>query len=162
MEQAHIMSDQDPNPNPENEQRIFTLKEAESTRREIEPLLLEAMDSRRKLADADEKLARIVSRIMVMGGILINTQAAAELRSEHDHFVGLVRNALETIQATGCVVKDLDAGLLDFPARIDGEEVYLCWRLGEDRIRYFHRQDEGFSGRRPIDPRDPGPGSQVQ
>ncbi len=154
------MSDQDSNP--ENEQRIFTLKEAESTRREIEPLLLEAMDSRRKLADTDEKLGRIVSRIMVMGGILINTQAAAELRGEHDHFVGLVRNALETIQATGCVVKDLDTGLLDFPARIDGEEVYLCWRLGEDRIRYFHRQDEGFSGRRPIDPRDPGPSSQVQ
>jgi hypothetical protein len=154
------MADQDSNP--ENEQRIFTLKEAESTRREIEPLLLEAMDSRRKLADTDEKLARIVSRIMVMGGILINTQAAAELRSEHEHFVGLVRNALATIQATGCVVKDLDAGLLDFPARIDGQEVYLCWRLGEDRIRYWHRQDEGFSGRRPIDPRDPGPNSQVQ
>ena len=154
------MSDQDTNP--ENDQRIFTLKEAESTRREIEPLLLEAMDSRRKLAETDEKLARIVSRIMVMGGILINTQAAAELRSEHDHFVGLVRNALETIQATGCVVKDLDTGLLDFPARIDGQEVYLCWRLGEDRIRFWHRQDEGLSGRRPIDPRDPGPSSQVQ
>lgn len=154
------MADQDQNP--ENEQRIFTLKEAESTRREIEPLLLEAMDSRRKLADTDEKLARIVSRIMVMGGILINTAVAAELRSEHDQFVGQVRNALETIQATGCVVKDLDSGLLDFPARIDGQEVYLCWRLGEDRIRYWHRQDEGFSGRRPIDPRDPGPSSQVQ
>jgi len=154
------MSDQDSNP--ENEQRIFTLKEAETTRREIEPILLEAMDSRRKLADADEKLSRIVSRVMVMGGILLNTQAAAELRGEHDRFAGLVRNALEAIQATGCVVKDLDTGLLDFPARIGGEEVYLCWRLGEDRIRYWHRQDEGFAGRKPIDPHDSGPGWTVQ
>jgi hypothetical protein len=154
------MSDQDQNPEPE--QRIFTLKEAETTRREIEPLLLEAMDSRRKLSDTDEKLSRIVSRIMVMGGILLNTRAAAELRSEHDQLIGQVRNALETIQATGCVVKDLDTGLLDFPARIEGQEAYLCWRLGEDRIRFWHRQDEGFSGRRPIDPRDAGPGSQVQ
>ena len=53
-------------------------------------------------------------------------------------------------------------GLLDFPSIIDNEEVYLCWKLGEDRIRYYHRQDEGFAGRKPIDPRDPGPGDTVQ
>jgi len=51
---------------------------------------------------------------------------------------------------------------LDFPSIIDNEEVYLCWKLGEDRIRYYHRQDEGFAGRKPIDPRDPGPGDTVQ
>ncbi len=61
---------------------------------------------------------------------------------------------LEQIHATGCVVKDIEVGLLDFPARINGEAVYLCWRLGEDRIRFYHNQDEGFSGRKPIDPRD--------
>ena len=44
--------------------------------------------------------------------------------------------------------------LLDFPSRLNNEDVYLCWRLGEDRIRFYHRQDEGFSGRKPIDPRD--------
>jgi hypothetical protein len=53
-------------------------------------------------------------------------------------------------------------GLLDFPARIDDEEVYLCWKLGEDRIRFYHRQDEGFSGRKPIDPRDAGYNNPVQ
>jgi hypothetical protein len=52
------------------------------------------------------------------------------------------------------VVKDLDSGLLDFPARLRDEDIYYCWRLGEDRIRFYHRQDEGFSGRKPIDPRD--------
>jgi hypothetical protein len=59
-------------------------------------------------------------------------------------------------------VKDLDVGLLDFPARINNQEVYLCWRLGEDRIRFYHRQDEGFSARKPIDPRDSGYSSPVQ
>ena len=43
---------------------------------------------------------------------------------------------------------------LYFPARINGEPVYLCWRLGEDRIRFYHAQDEGFAGRKPLDPRD--------
>ena len=52
---------------------------------------------------------------------------------------------MERIHSTGCVVKDLDVGLLDFPARMDNQNVYLCWRLGEDRIRFYHRQDEGFA-----------------
>jgi hypothetical protein len=53
-------------------------------------------------------------------------------------------------------------GLLDFPAIIDNQEVYLCWKLGEDRIRFYHRQDEGFAGRKPLDPRDLGSGDTVQ
>jgi hypothetical protein len=61
---------------------------------------------------------------------------------------------VERIESTGCVVKDLDSGLLDFPARLHDEDIYYCWRLGEDRIRFYHRQDEGFSARKPIDPRD--------
>jgi len=59
-------------------------------------------------------------------------------------------------------VKDLDVGLLDFPARIDDQDVYLCWKLGEDRIRFYHRHDEGFSGRKPIDPRDRGHNNPIQ
>ena len=53
-------------------------------------------------------------------------------------------------------------GLLDFPAIIDNQDVYLCWKLGEDRIRFYHRQDEGIAGRKPLDPRDLGPGDKVQ
>jgi hypothetical protein len=53
-------------------------------------------------------------------------------------------------------VKDLDVGLLDFPARLNNKEVFLCWRLGEDRIRFYHGLEEGFDGRKPLDPRDPG------
>jgi hypothetical protein len=53
-------------------------------------------------------------------------------------------------------------GLLDFPSILDDEEVYLCWKLGEDRIRYYHRQDEGYAGRKPLDPRDLGPGDKLQ
>jgi hypothetical protein len=45
---------------------------------------------------------------------------------------------------------------VDFPARLNNEEIYLCWRLGEDRIRFWHRPDEGFAGRKPIDPNDTG------
>jgi hypothetical protein len=142
------MSDEPQEP---QEPRIFTLTEAERTRREIEPLLIEAMDARRKLAEAESQLSQLSSRIMLMGGMLVNYEHASGLRNESERTSTAIREALESIEATGCVVKDLDSGLLDFPARIAGEDVYLCWRLGEDRIRFYHRQDEGFSGRKPRD-----------
>lgn len=140
----------------DEEPRYFTLKEAESIRREVEPLLVEAMECRRKAEGLQENLAEIATRIMMSGGMIVSYASAAKLRVEHDKLTQSLQAALEQIQSTGCVVKDLDIGLLDFPALLNNQEVYLCWRLGEDRIRFYHRQDEGFAGRKPLDPRDPG------
>lgn len=144
----------------EREPRLFTLTEAERTRREVEPVLLEAIDFRRKMGELDEKLGQIANRITMMGGLLVAYESTAKVRFERDHLADAIKTALERIEATGCLVKDLDVGLLDFPAMLDDEEVYLCWRLGEDRIRFWHRQDEGFAGRKPLDPRDKGPAIQ--
>ena len=146
----------------EQEPRLFTLTEAERTRREIEPVLIEAIELRKKLAPLVEELGAISARIQWVGGSLVAYEKTARLRFEHDNLAESLKTALERIQSTGCVVKDLDAGLLDFPAMINNEEVYLCWRLGEDRIRFYHRQDEGFSGRKPIDPEDTGPRHPIQ
>jgi hypothetical protein len=146
----------------EQEPKLFTLTEAERTRREIEPVLIEAIEVRRKLAPLDEELSAIAARIQWAGGMVVAYEQAARLRFEHDRLAETLKSALEKIQATGCVVKDLDIGLLDFPALINDEEVYLCWRLGEERIRFWHRQDEGFAGRKPIDPGDAGSDNSVQ
>jgi hypothetical protein len=99
---------------------------------------------------------------MMMGGVIVPYEKLAALRVEHQHLAASLKSALKRILETGCLIKDLEVGLLDFPAVIDNEDVYLCWKLGEDRIRFYHRQDEGFSGRKPIDPRDTGPGDIVQ
>ena len=144
------------------EDKLFTLNEAERTRAKIEPLLLDAMETRRKMAEPEQKLSALAERIQRQGGMQIPYEQAARWRAERDAFVKTIRAALEQIEATGCVVKDLDVGLLDFPARIDNEDVYLCWRVGEDRIRFYHRQDEGFAGRKPLDPRDAGYQNPVQ
>ena len=146
----------------EHEPRFFTLSEAERTRREIEPILLEAMDSRRKATELDADLAQVANRIMLAGGLLVPYEKTARLRFERDRLATSIQQALERVHATGCVVKDLDVGLLDFPSLIDNEEVYLCWRVGEDRIRFWHRMDEGFAGRKPLDARDAGPDRSVQ
>jgi hypothetical protein len=138
----------------DEESKLFSLTEAERLRIQLEPMLIDAMEARRKLADLDDQLTSLAERIQRSGGLLVSYESTAKLRLSRNRLEEKVQAALEEIHATGCIVKDLDVGLLDFPARINNEEVYLCWRLGEDRIRFYHRQDEGFSGRKPIDPRD--------
>jgi hypothetical protein len=54
------------------------------------------------------------------------------------------------LAALGVVVKDLDAGLVDFPAERDGRAVFLCWQLGEDEVAFWHGVEEGFAGRKPL------------
>lgn len=138
----------------DDEQRLFSLKEAESTRLELEPVLLEAMDARRRAKVIDEKMTELATRIQMSGGMRFDYQQAGKQRLEQNSLESSIAAALEKIHSTGCVVKDLDVGLLDFPARLNDEDIYYCWRVGEDRIRFYHRQDEGFAGRKPIDPRD--------
>jgi len=62
-----------------------------------------------------------------------------------------VRRLLETVEQAGIVLRDIDRGLVDFPALIDGREVYLCWELGEDEVGYWHDLEGGYGGREPLD-----------
>lgn len=146
----------------EDEQRTFNLTEAERTRAEIEPVLLEAMDARRRAKAINEKMTELATQIQLSGGMRFDYQEAGQQRLEQNQLESSIAKAVEKIHSTGCVVKDLDVGLLDFPARLNDEDVYFCWRVGEDRIRFYHRQDEGFAGRRPIDPRDAGYNNPIQ
>jgi len=143
-------------------QRLFTLTEAEHTRQELEPFLVEAMDSRKKLSGLENELSAVSARIMMMGGVLVPYEKLAAVRMQHQQLAETLKSALNRILETGCLIKDLDVGLLDFPAVINKQDVYLCWKLGEDRIRFYHRQDEGFANRKPLDPRDLGPGDTIQ
>lgn len=138
----------------DDEQKLFSLTEAERTRVELEPVLLEAMEARRRAKAIHEKMTELATRIQISGGMRFDYQEAGQQRLEQNNLESSIAQALEKIHSTGCVVKDLDTGLLDFPARLNDEDVYFCWRVGEDRIRFYHRQDEGFAGRRPIDPHD--------
>ena len=146
----------------DQEPKLFTLSAAERARRELEPTLVEAVELHGKLSELDDTLGEVAQRIVLMGGITIPHEKLALVRTEHDRVAQAIRDAIEKIQSIGCVVKDLEKGLVDFPARINDEDVYLCWRLGEPRIRFWHRQDEGFANRKPIDPNDAGSPDPVQ
>jgi hypothetical protein len=146
----------------DEESKLFSLREAEQLRAQIEPILIDMIESRRKLGEVEDQLGALQERIQRSGGLLVSYDKAAQIRVERNQLAQAIQSGIEQIHSTGCVVKDIEIGLLDFPARINGEEVYLCWKLGEDRIRFYHRQDEGFSRRKPIDPRDADYGNPIQ
>ena len=158
----HPMADEEDDEQEGPEPRLFTLTEAERTRREVEPVLVEAIELRKKLTPLVEELGAISARIQWVGGSVVPYEKTARMRFEHDKLAESLKASLERIQSTGCLIKDLDTGLLDFPAIVNNEEVYLCWRLGEERIRFWHRQNEGFAGRKPLDPGDTSPNDPVQ
>jgi hypothetical protein len=146
----------------DEESKFFSITEAERLRLQVEPMLIDAMETRRKLGEFDDQLGSLAERIQRSGGLSVSYEATARMRIERNRLEESLQSVIDRIHSMGCVVKDLDIGLLDFPSRIDNQDVYLCWRLGEDRIRFYHRQDEGFAGRKPIDPRDADYQSPIQ
>ena len=81
----------------------------------------------------------------------MDIRSLAETRERREGAAERLQSILEAVQEHGCLVKDLDTGLLDFPTLYRGSEVYLCWRLGETRIEFWHAIEDGFRGRKPID-----------
>ena len=61
-----------------------------------------------------------------------------------------LRTELLWLADRGILLRDADTGLVDFPSEREGERVFLCWRLGEDRVAWFHGEEAGFSGRKPL------------
>jgi len=130
--------------------RKFTLREAESLLPRLTELLREAVALKAGYQAAERRFASLTSRIAMLGGANLDQERAADARRERDGAAERLNHAVAAIHETGCVVKDLDIGLLDFPALFRGREVYLCWKLGEPAIRFWHGIDEGFAGRKPI------------
>jgi hypothetical protein len=135
--------------------KYFNREEAEKLLPLIEHSLLEARESKDKVEDLDRALSRATTEIMVLGGSLPPYGRLAANRSEREKLAEQLQEAINRIHETGCVVKDLDEGLVDFPTLREGEEVYLCWKFGEERIGYWHGTEEGFAGRKPLDKTKP-------
>ena len=131
--------------------RRFTLAEAQSLIPEVSRLLRDAVSLKGAYQEAEQAIETWTQRITMMGGVMVDRNQAIDARKRRDTSAASLRNAIEQVQAIGCVVKDLDIGLIDFPTEFRGEEVYLCWKLGEPKIEFWHGVEEGFRGRKAID-----------
>jgi hypothetical protein len=129
----------------------FTHAEAQRLLPEVGRLLRDALDARTEYGEAEKAIQDMSERVMLMGGIMVDRDRALTARSRRDASAAMLKGAIEAVQETGCLIKDLDIGLVDFPTLHKGVEVYLCWKLGEPAIEFWHGVDEGFRGRKPID-----------
>jgi hypothetical protein len=128
--------------------RYFTPEEANDALAAVRPLAERMVEHRRALLQGQGTEEQLAARIAGNGRL-----APGELARAHDEAAreaaGLTR-CLEAIQELGGIVKDLDRGLVDFPARRGSGDVLLCWQLGEAEVAHWHGLDDGFSGRRPL------------
>ncbi len=151
------MADYEHEESQEQPERLFELSEAEELLPQLHSLLTGAREKKQRTDTIEREFSQVRNRILVYGGIVPPYAYLAELKAERDGGLNAIRQALAEIEQTGCVVKDLDQGLVDFPAMVNDEQVYLCWKLGEKCIGFWHRMDEGFAGRKPLDSSTQGP-----
>ena len=130
-------------------QQNFTPDEANAALPELRPLVEEMVAAKRALDEAQERADEVSARISGNGGGLPPAHLA-DVQDFVSRRATVLARALEQVQALGVIVKDLDSGLVDFPSVRDGEDVLLCWQLGEDEVGFWHGYDDGYAGRRPI------------
>jgi len=107
-------------------------------------------------------LQETAHRVFLNGGTMLNVVHLARRKAEREKAIRRIKDALAEIDATGVQVKDLDIGLLDFPCKVEGEILLLCWKLGESTVTHWHGTSEGFASRKPIDERIANAGKKRQ
>lgn len=132
-------------------EEIFDLGRAERLLPQLERLLRVALEEKKRLSRFGKEQAQQIERIIVRGGSRVNLNHFAQTKKDKEQSAARLRQAAEEIEGLGCLLKDLDVGLVDFPCRLGAREVYLCWKLGEPNIQFWHHVEEGFAGRKPLD-----------
>ena len=131
--------------------RLFSEEEANEALDVVAPLVERLVAARSRFVGEEERLAQLRRKVAGNGGGLdpARLQEAQDALEEVANEIGLLVAELEE---AGVQVKDLDRGLVDFPARHpeSGDLVLLCWHLGEDQVSFWHGLDEGFAGRKPL------------
>jgi hypothetical protein len=133
--------------------KTFTLDEAQALLPIVEALLNRAIEAKEALSGLEEEQQELQRRIFLTGGLLVDRAAVKKRKITMAALVQRAKDSLQEIDAIGVQVKDLDTGLLDFPCILEDETVLLCWKRGEPRIAFWHRIEDGFRGRQPIDAR---------
>ena len=128
---------------------LFTLDEAEALLPQVRGELLAMQTCKREVDELRGSFDHAVQKSAGNGHVK-DEDALADKRRRAEALVEQINERLARINEWGVELKGIDEGLIDFPSRRDDRVVYLCWRLGEDRIAWWHEIDAGFSGREPL------------
>jgi hypothetical protein len=122
-----------------SEDRLFTVEEANALLGDLRPALEAMRDARKVVIDSAER---------VRGNVAGN--GGGEDSAEYREALDLLKRETERLSAEGILLRDVESGLIDFPSEREGQPIFLCWRLGEDEVGFWHPPDTGFGGRRPL------------
>lgn len=131
--------------------RLFTPEEANAALVQLRPRVERLVARRRDLLRVGGEVEGVRSKVAGNGGSL-DPMRVGELQEEAAAVAAELASLVEEIDELGVQVKDLDHGLVDFPASHPGtgEAVLLCWQLGEDEVSHWHGLEDGFAGRKPL------------
>jgi hypothetical protein len=119
--------------------REFSVEEANEQLPSLAEALQEIQEARETILAGAEHIRRSAS-----------SDGGGGISQQYWDALTAMRKRLEGLAEQGIILRDAESGLVDFPSRRDGREVFLCWRLGEDRVGFWHPPETGFSGRRPL------------
>lgn len=123
--------------------RYFTLDEARATLPQVKALMEQVQAARQEILRLRPETLPVIQRAAMNGGNKEMSELAVHVMR--------LEAGVKGIMALGVVIKDIDAGLVDFIGTRNGREVYLCWRYGEEEISFWHEINTGFAGRQPLD-----------
>ncbi len=136
--------------------RTFTLPEAQTLLPVLDSLLQKAQAAAAVGASREHALQALSQAIFLSGGLRVDLADVARLKAEHNTAVSEAKDALEEISAIGVEVRDVMAGLLEFPFQLEEEVVMLCWLQGQKNITEWHKAEDGWDERKPLDERFTG------
>jgi hypothetical protein len=120
-------------------EREYDVDEANALLPTLAVSLAEIRDARQVVLDGAKRLRQSA-----------NLDGGGTFSQEYWDALATLRRELESLSDRDIILRDPETGLIDFPARRDGQPVFLCWRLGEDRVEFWHGPESGFGGRRPL------------
>jgi hypothetical protein len=129
--------------------RYFDIDAANAALTEVEPILVTLADQRAELIRLRDR-ARAASSAPGGSPSDLDDEESRLVRLRMQGVVDQMAAAVARIDALGITLRNIEQGLIDFPALVGGRQVWLCWELGESGIAHWHELDDGFAGRRPL------------
>jgi hypothetical protein len=126
--------------------RYFGIDEANGLVSDVRPVLEELRDDRERVAEVQA----VLQRERENNGSGEHAEELSQREQEVRDVVRRMQRDVAQIDAWGITLRDIPSGLIDFPALANGRPIWLCWRLGEDDIEWWHETNVGFDGRQPL------------
>jgi hypothetical protein len=120
----------------------FTVAEANTLLPRVKAVVSDLLDARQRILDAQPDLWPVLEKAIGNGG----SKKAGELLVEFER----IESSVNALSEMGCILKDINSGLVDFPTIRNGREVLLCWRYDEPEVGFWHDAEAGFAGRQPL------------